>query len=87
MSQKSTDENPELSPEKNLVVETVNRAVNQIIEHVDSVQIIVTFHDGENTSSYDKGAGNFYARQGSVEEWITMQRQYQKNHAIRRDSE
>lgn len=40
----------------------VDDACIRLIEHVDSVQIMVTFHaeNGETTSSYEKGMGNFF---------------------------
>lgn len=59
-------------------------------EHFDSVRIFATkgTEDGEpNTMALDTGNGNFYAQLGQIEEWLTIQRQYQKNWAIRKDDE
>ncbi len=62
--------------------------VNELMEHFDSVRIFVTLHNGAGDSTYafDSGAGNFYAQLGQVAEWMAMQDQYQRNHAIRKDS-
>lgn len=78
---------PEWEAEKKRITDTVDRAVEQIGEFVDSCQVFVTLHrdDNKHTMSYERGAGNFYTRQGQVDEWLTMQRQYQRNEAIRRD--
>lgn len=66
----------------------VDDACIRLIEHVDSVQIMVTFHaeNGETTSSYEKGMGNFFARLGQVSEWLAMQREYERCEARRRDN-
>lgn len=62
---------------------------DKILEHVDSVRILVTFHDGNKaiTSTYDTGGGNFFAQLGQVHEWLCIQEQYQRNHAIKKDQE
>lgn len=56
------------------IVKRVKDAAILLAEHVDTVQIFVTFHaeDGETTSSYEYGQGNFYARQGQIDEWLTI---------------
>ena len=75
--------------ENKRIQDIVDRCASQIREHVDTVQILVTLQrdDTETTMSYEKGIGNFYARQGQVQEWLTMQTQYQIQHAIRKDAE
>lgn len=62
---------------------------DKILEHVDSVNIMVTFHNGctESTGSYETGGGNLYAQLGQVREWLDIQEQYHRNQAIRRDAE
>ena len=46
-----------------------------IVEHFDSVQILATREDGGSTRSYAAGRGNYYARRGSVEEWLTREQE------------
>lgn len=68
----------------------VDDHVAQIREHVDSVRIFVTFDSDDGTSettAYDSGKGNIYAQQGHIQEWLTINKQYQKNFAIRKDEE
>lgn len=69
--------------------EKVDAVVAQLSEHFDSVRIFVTLHNGgeEATQSYETGGGNFYAQLGQVREWVTIQDQYQKNWAIRKDKD
>lgn len=44
---------------------------SQLAEHFDSVQIIVTdFCPQTGTGSMEVGRGNYYARYGSVREWM-----------------
>ena len=73
--------------EQDKIKHLVDDACTRLIEHVDSVQILVTFHteDGQPTSSYETGRGNFFARLGQVVEWLEMQREYERCEAKRRD--
>lgn len=54
----------------------VDRVKDQLLEHFDSVRILVTKHDGpsDTTDAYTVGGGNIYAQQGLVEEWLERQR-------------
>lgn len=75
---------------KEEIKKLVDDHVSQIREHVDSVKVFVTFptDDGTGeTAGYESGSGNFYAQFGQINEWLNIQRQYQKNWAIRRDTE
>lgn len=68
----------------------VAKHVTELGEHFDSVLILVTFphpDNGQNTMSYERGAGNFYAQLGQVREWLDMQTEYQQAEARRRDAE
>jgi len=67
----------------------VKDAAVKLAEHFDCVQILVTKHKGgeEVTQSFEHGVGNFYARLGHVREWLCLQDQFQRNHAIRKDAE
>lgn len=75
--------------DKERIQKIVDDACTLIREHVDSVQIFVTFHaeDGKSTAGFNAGRGNFYARQAQVEEWIRFQHEYQKCQARREDEE
>lgn len=47
----------------------------QLMEHFDTVQIVATKHCTERDASIkrQRGDGNWYARYGSVKEWINDQ--------------
>lgn len=67
----------------------VKDSAAKLIEHFDTVQIFVTRHRGdlETTQSFEYGEGNFYARLGHITEWISMQDQFQRNAAIKKDNQ
>lgn len=48
----------------------LDRAINQLMEHFDAVQILVTYQKGDDTIRCFKGGGNWYARQGMAQEFI-----------------
>lgn len=51
----------------------VEKHVNQLAEHFDTVQIFTTRHDAgveDGTVTVNMGAGNWYARFGQVMEWV-----------------
>lgn len=65
----------------------VDDAKDKLLEQFDVVVIMVQRHSGgkENTAAYNSCGGNFYAQLGQVREWLSIQDQYQRNHAIRQD--
>jgi len=75
--------------DKKSVEDMVKTHAAQLGEHFQSVQIFVSGYTGSNGESlaFEYGAGNFYARLGQVTEWLSIQDQYQRNHAIRKDNE
>ncbi len=75
--------------EKERIKGIVDECVSKMGEHVDAVQVIVSYHntDANNTMSYEKGAGNIHTRIGVVAEWMEAQKQYVRNWAIRKDQE
>lgn len=75
-----------ITPELQKLVDDVNA---KLLEHFDSVRIFVTLHNGGEavTQSYETGGGNFCAQFGQVMEWVTIQKQFQKNYAIKKDNE
>lgn len=58
------------TPEHDL--ELLQKSVAGLMEHFDTVQIFATRYHGpsKGTRSITHGAGNYYARQGAVREWI-----------------
>ena len=75
--------------DRKVIEKLVDNAIDQLREHCDSVHIFVTMptSDGNpHTAAAEKGAGNFYARLGQIEEWLCIQKQYQRNWAIRKDA-
>lgn len=50
----------------------VQKALAQLMEHFDTVQIFATRWDPQDctTGSINRGNGNFYARIGQVREWV-----------------
>lgn len=66
----------ELDPE----LAVLKKAVGQLMEHFDSVRVVVTRHepneDGGRTMSLTWGGGNIYAQQQSVSDWIEKQREH-----------
>lgn len=75
--------------ERDAIVKLTQDCASKLAEHVDSVQIFVTKHSdhgGHNTMSYEYGLGNFYTRQGHIDEWLVIQREYQRAEARRRDA-
>jgi hypothetical protein len=67
----------------------VDNAKESLLEHFDSVRIFVSRHNGEQdeTASYETGGGNFYAQLGQIHEWLSIQDQFQRNYATRKDGE
>ncbi len=48
----------------------VLQAVNSLIEHVDTVEVSVTYKEEGFTIRYNDGAGNVFARRGAMREWM-----------------
>lgn len=42
----------------------------RMCEHVESIRVFVTMPQGGNTAGLSRGAGNYYAQIGHVQEWI-----------------
>lgn len=57
--------------EKEELRSMLNKALNQLGEHFDSVRIFATKQDGENTLALNPGCGNHYASLGHVSEWLS----------------
>lgn len=49
----------------------LQRHVDELAEHYDAVQIVVTWLTSENsTKSYKRGSGNWYSRQALCREFV-----------------
>lgn len=66
------------------VIQLIHKKASEIMEHVDSVRIFVTYHQGEidSTQAYNYGGGNFYAQRGQITEWLEYQKQSERNQSI-----
>jgi len=63
-------------------MEHLDRAIEMLGEHFDSVQIFATRHEsGEQggTLKFSRGCGNFFARYGQIHEWIIKQDESARN--------
>ena len=68
----------------------VKKHVTELSEHFDSVRIFITIpseNDSQITRAYNSGAGNFYAQLGQIREWLSMQDEYNRAEARRRDAQ
>jgi hypothetical protein len=57
-------------------ITAVDRCIEILGEHFDSVQIFATRHESttlDGTLSITKGTGNYFARYGQIREWILEQ--------------
>lgn len=60
------------NPERDQAI--LRNHVAMLAEHFDTVQIVATKSVQDNgTRRHTEGAGNWYARYGSVKEWITRE--------------
>lgn len=63
------------TPEEKADLEIVERAVNALAEHFETIQVFVTRSNSEvgakpeGTINVALGAGNWFARYGQVKEW------------------
>lgn len=49
-------------------------ATSRLAEHFQNVQIFASNHDGiGGTTYYHHGSGNYFARRGQVQEWLTLE--------------
>jgi len=51
----------------------LERAINALGEQFSTVQVIATYETDGDTTMFHHGTGNYYARYGSVKEWVAMQ--------------
>jgi len=48
----------------------VQRHIDELMEHFDAVQILVSSTDPDGTANVFKGGGNWFARQGMAHDFI-----------------
>ena len=52
-------------------IELLEQVVRQLMEHFDCVQIVATTREDDgSTTCHPFGAGNWFARKGSIEHWL-----------------
>lgn len=56
------------------VTRRVDQALDSLGEFFESVQIIATDSDVDGSTYIARGRGNFYARKGSVQQWLENDR-------------
>lgn len=56
--------------------------VSALMEHYDSVQIMVTRSDHTGTEDFMRGGGNWYARQGMAHDFITRDKARTEAHEL-----
>ncbi len=64
----------------------VRRHVEQLIEHFDTVQILVSRHmpaEKDGTVAVAQGAGNWYARRGHARDFLLHGDEHVREHARR----
>lgn len=65
-----------MSDQKDIDMERLKKAVAELAEHFDTVQIFTTRESdhlddgGEGTVNANYGAGNWFARYGQVRNWL-----------------
>lgn len=62
----------------------VQKHVDQLMEHFESVRIFVSKVKGDNTASCTKGGGNWFAQYGTIVDWVTFQEQLTREQAKER---
>lgn len=64
--------------------DALEKAIELLSEHFDSVQIIATKKDDEDEDTdllCEHGSGSIYARVGSVRDWLLRQDEYTRQYA------
>ncbi len=56
--------------------ERLTKAVSQLGEYFDTVQIFCTRHDHGGTIDCTDGSGNWHARRGQISQWMIQQDHY-----------
>ena len=65
-----SEEDPFQQPTYEEYQELATKAVDGLMKHFDCVQVIGIIHLGDKTISVSTGAGNFYARESAMREFV-----------------
>lgn len=65
----------------------LDRLLAQLSEHFDSIQIVATRHNGDNTIAVHRGTGNWFSRYGAVVEWVDFAKERVAAKVRREDDE
>jgi len=58
--------------EKNAEIEKIiDGHIARLMEHFDTVQIMVTIYKNGDTISLERGSGNFFTRLGQAGSWVS----------------
>ena len=71
-------------------MEMLQKALDALGEHFDSVQIFATRHDSGGsggTIGVKRGCGNWFARYGQVREWMIQEEQSSRNNVAKEEDE
>jgi hypothetical protein len=63
------------------------KAADALAEHFSTVQIIATVEDADIATPFNSGRGNWYARYGSVIEWVMYSEDQMLNNGQEDDDE
>jgi hypothetical protein len=63
--------------DSDMLVALIQAQADRLGEHFDSVQIIATkiYSGNDDYVRFNAGNGNYYARLGSTDEWVRVQKQ------------
>lgn len=70
--------------------ERVQKHVNELLDHFDSVQIFTTRHmpaELDGTITCNRGGGNWHSRYGQVREWVVYEEERIRTHARKSEEE
>ena len=56
----------------------------QVMEHAESVLVLVTWREGGQSHIYSEDAGNYYANLGSADGWFSAEKEKAIKHALKR---
>lgn len=73
--------------EQDADMERLESACDRLMEHFDTIQIFATRHEpSDGTRNAAWGAGNWFARYGQVQEWLTKKSE-ETRVSVRQESE
>jgi len=75
--------------DSDIMLKVAKNCVSVMREHFDSVHVVGTAYDCETgeTTILHTGAGDFYARMGAVQKWLSQEDALTRNSAVVDDDE